>query len=96
MLIAEVVQEALNIAKYYKRTKGRHIETSVPADLPAITGVRDQLVQVFLNLILNAIDATNTGGHIVVRGEIEDEHLVIHVEDDGVGITPDGRVRNAR
>src|SRR5713226_5344978 len=32
--IAEVVQEALNIAKYYKRTKGRQIETSVPTDFP--------------------------------------------------------------
>jgi two-component system NtrC family sensor kinase len=84
--IAEVVQEALNIAKYYKRTKGRQIETHVPADLPAVMGVRDQLVQVFLNLILNAIDATDTGGHITVRADIDDTRLVLHVEDDGVGI----------
>jgi two-component system NtrC family sensor kinase len=84
--IAEVVQEALNIAKYYKRPKGRQIETSVPGDLPAVMGVRDQLVQVFLNLILNAIDATDTGGRILVRAEIEDERLVVHVEDNGVGI----------
>src|SRR4029077_10015495 len=62
--IADVVQEALNIAKYYKRTKGRRIETSVPIDLPSVIGVRDQLVQAFLNLILNAIDATDTSGQI--------------------------------
>ncbi len=68
--VAEVVQEALNIAKYYKRTKGRHIETTVGGDLPAVIGVRDQLVQVFLNLILNAIDATDTGGRILVRAEV--------------------------
>ena len=74
------MQEALNIAKYYKRTKGRRIETSVPGDLPAVMGVRDQLVQVFLNLILNAIDATDTGGQISVRAEVVDERLVIHVE----------------
>ena len=36
------------------------VETSVPTDLPAVMGVRDQLLQVFLNLILNAIDATDT------------------------------------
>jgi signal transduction histidine kinase len=87
--VAEVVQEALNIAKYYKRTKGRQIETSVPADLPAVLGVRDQLVQVFLNLILNAIDATDTGGHINVRAETVEDRLVIHIEDDGVGIAPE-------
>jgi two-component system NtrC family sensor kinase len=85
--IAEVVQEALHIAKYYKRTKGRRIEMSVPGHLPAVMGVRDQLVQVFLNLILNAIDATDTGGRILVRAEVEDDCLIVHVEDDGVGIT---------
>ena len=40
-------------------------------------------------MILNAIDATDTGGHIFVRGEIEDARLVIHVEDDGIGIAPE-------
>jgi two-component system NtrC family sensor kinase len=85
--IAEVVQEALHIAKYYKRTKGRRIEMSVPGHLPAVMGVRDQLVQVFLNLILNAIDATDTGGRILVRAQAEDDCLIVHVEDDGVGIT---------
>ena len=44
---------------------------TVPGDLPAVIGVRDQLVQVFLNLILNAIDATGTGGHIEVRAEAQ-------------------------
>ncbi len=84
--ISEVVQEALNIAKYYKRIKGRQIETQVPPDLPAVLGVRDQLVQVLLNLVLNAIDATDTGGHIIVRAEVVDGRIVIHVEDDGPGI----------
>jgi signal transduction histidine kinase len=84
--IPEVVQEALNIAKYYKRTKGRKIEMAVSAELPAVLGVRDQLVQVFLNLILNAIDATDTGGRIQVRAETEEGQIHIHVEDNGTGI----------
>lgn len=91
--VAEVVQEALNIAKYYKRTKGRHIETTVAGNLPAVIGVRDQLVQVFLNLILNAIDATDTGGRILVRAAVEAEQLLIHVEDNGVGIAPENQGR---
>ena len=84
--ISEVVQEAFSIAKYYKRAKGGQIETSVPADLPAVVGVRDQLVQVVLNLILNAIDATGPGGKILVRAERVDENIVIAVEDNGAGI----------
>lgn len=84
--IAVVVQEALDIAKYYKRTKGRRIETDVPADLPPVLAVRDQLVQVFLNLILNAIDATDAGGRIGVSARREGDGVAIVVDDDGAGI----------
>ncbi len=62
--LTEVLDEALNIAKYYKRTRGRIATPAMPADLPALEGVRDQLVQVFLNLVLNAIDATPRDGQI--------------------------------
>src|SRR5207249_3739763 len=61
--------------------------------LPPVQGVRDQLVQVFLNLILNAIDATNVGGHILVRAETGDGEIVVHVQDDGAGIAPEHRER---
>src|SRR5262249_7278509 len=64
--LRDILEEALNIAKYYQRTKGRCIKLEVAPDLPLLHGVRDQLVQVFLNLVLNAIDATARGGHIVL------------------------------
>jgi two-component system, NtrC family, sensor kinase len=84
--LPEVLEEALNIAKYYKRTKGRIIEREVQPDLPSFTGVRDQLVQVFLNLVLNAIDATDKGGHILLRVQLLDDALQVDVLDDGPGI----------
>src|SRR5262249_21941536 len=62
----DILDEALNIAKYYKRTKGRIIEPRVLPDLPPLCGVRDQLVQALLNLILNAIDATDKGGRVEI------------------------------
>ena len=86
--LADVIDEALNIAKYYKRIKGRIIERDVPADLPSFPGVRDQLVQVFLNLILNAIDATDRGGRITLRARHLHGVLQIDVQDDGAGIAP--------
>jgi two-component system, NtrC family, sensor kinase len=91
--LADVLDEALNIAKYYKRTKGRLIERKVPASLPPLYGVRDQLVQVFLNLILNAVDATARGGHIELRAECSDDAVVITVRDDGTGIGPEHAAR---
>src|SRR5262249_13384374 len=49
----------------------------------------DQLVQVFLNLILNAVDATDRGGHIDLRAERQGDEVVVTVEDDGAGIPPE-------
>jgi two-component system, NtrC family, sensor kinase len=88
VVLPEVIDEALNIAKYYKRVKGRIVERDVPADLPSFPGVRDQLVQVFLNLILNAIDATDKGGRITLRAQYLDGTLQVDVQDDGPGIAP--------
>jgi signal transduction histidine kinase len=91
--LADVLDEALNIAKYYKRTKGRLIERHAPADLPPLYGVRDQLVQVFLNLVLNAVDATSKGGHIELRAERTADGVSVTVRDDGTGIDPQNAAR---
>jgi signal transduction histidine kinase len=87
--LGDILNEALNIAKYSKRTKSRTIEPHVPPDLPPLYGVRDQLVQVFLNLVLNAIDATGKGGRIELRVERQDGDLQVTVRDDGAGIAPE-------
>lgn len=87
--VREILDEALNIAKYYKRTKGRTITSHVANDLPPLKAVRDQLVQAVLNLVLNAIDATDKGGHIELRAEHDGGELVVAVRDDGVGIAPE-------
>lgn len=87
--LSQVVEEALNIAKYYKRTKSRGIENHVLPDLPFVLGVRDQLVQAVLNLVLNAIDATDTGGTIRIEANAHDEDVALTVHDDGCGISAD-------
>jgi signal transduction histidine kinase len=86
--IREIVGEALNIAKYYKGTKTRSITADVPADLPVLSGVRDQLVQVVFNLVLNALDATQNGGLIEVTAARTADGIEVAVRDDGSGIDP--------
>ena len=87
--MAEVVQEALDIAKYYKGGKNRQLRAVVPDHLPKFMGVRDQLVQVVFNLILNSIDATGKGGLIEVTATQHDGKLVVQVRDDGCGLAPE-------
>ena len=73
----------------------RHVAIQViftPAnDLPDVMGNGDQLRQVFLNLILNAIDAMPDGGTLTVRTMAGPTVAVVEVQDSGVGIPDDIR-----
>ncbi len=84
--VEDVVSNALEIAKYYKRKKGKTIVTEFAPELPPVRFVRDQLVQVVLNLVLNALDATEEGGTIAIKTSRTDDWIEIVVADDGHGI----------
>lgn len=91
--LAEILEEALNIAKYYKRTRGRLTFPDLPPDLPPLICVRDQLVQVFLNLILNAIDAVEKDGKIQLSVERIRGGVEVRIQDSGCGIAPEHAAR---
>jgi two-component system NtrC family sensor kinase len=91
--LADVVDEALGIAKYYHRTKQRAITCEVSPDLPSVRAVRDHLTQVVLNLLLNAIDATPKGGRIHLAASAEEGRVHLIVTDDGRGIALADRCR---
>lgn len=91
------INDALNIAKYYKRWKGKKVEANFADNIGAIRSVYDQLVQVVLNLILNALDATDEGASVTVTTKlIEDDsefQIAIHIADEGHGISADSQTK---
>lgn len=89
--VHETVEEALNIAKYYKRRKGKRILTRYAPGLPPLRAVRDQLVQVFLNLILNAMDAVPEGGTIEIITSLKSGWIRIAIRDTGHGIREENK-----
>jgi signal transduction histidine kinase len=91
--VHELIDAALSIAKYYKRTKGKKIVTGYAERLPLLRVVRDQVVQVFLNLILNAMDATVEGGTIEITTALVAGWIEVSVRDDGHGISPENQTR---
>jgi signal transduction histidine kinase len=58
-------------------------------ELPELTGVPQQLRQVFVNLLLNASQAISPGGHIRLSTRSENGRAVVIVADDGPGIAPE-------
>lgn len=81
-----MVTAALNIAKYYKRQKGKRIVTCFAPGLPKLRVARDQVVQVILNLVLNAMDATDEGGTIELCTWLTDGWIHVSIRDTGHGI----------
>jgi len=84
--IHAVIDDSLNIAKYYKRKKGKRIVSRYADGLPRVRIIRDQVVQVILNLILNAMDATEEGGTIEISTALNGGWILVQVADDGHGI----------
>lgn len=69
------------------------IVNAVPPDLPPAFADADQLTEVLLNLLDNALRHTPTGGQITVAGEVAGGMLRVSVSDSGPGIPPAERVR---
>ncbi|MBN1178840.1 MAG: response regulator [Anaerolineae bacterium] len=89
--VNQVLQNALAIAD--KRLQHAHIQvhTRLASDLPTIPGVPDQLAQVFLNIIINAIDAMVDGGDLRLGTLLSDdgEWVLVAFRDSGPGLTPE-------
>jgi two-component system NtrC family sensor kinase len=67
------------------------VNTRWADEIPYVNGVADQLKQVFLNLILNAIEAMPQGGTLDIRGQtIRDggHWVVLSITDSGAGVPP--------
>src|SRR4029077_17679512 len=63
------------------------VSTELDAELPTIEADRVQLQQVFMNLMLNAIEAMqDSGGKLTIRSQVQDERLLFSVIDTGVGL----------
>ena len=83
--IIELLDQTVNLVKYDKRS--RKIEFITQADpIPLLQVNPDQIQQVFLNLVLNAIDAMPEGGRLEVAIRRVDPWVLIRFTDTGGGI----------
>ncbi|MBA3458752.1 MAG: PAS domain-containing protein [Deltaproteobacteria bacterium] len=62
------------------------LSVDVGPSLPTLRADPDQVQQIIINLVLNAIDACSRGGRVWLRARAREGGLVVEIEDDGQGI----------
>jgi len=62
---------------------------SIPEDIPSVLADELGLMQVFVNLIKNAVEAMHDEGTLTVRAESIEDCVYIHISDTGHGISPE-------
>jgi signal transduction histidine kinase len=92
--VSAVVQRALQMHDVQIRGKNIRVESKLEEALPRIWGNTNQLLQTFLHLTENALDALSEvgGGSLLVTAHAEGNEVVVEFSDSGPGMTNPERV----
>jgi PAS domain S-box-containing protein len=85
----QVVEDALFLLRYHDRFKRIQLERRLADDLPLVEANAEQLIQVFLDIMLNAIDAMDGRGTLTVttrRNPGRANEVAVEIGDTGMGI----------
>ena len=90
-------EQTLRLLKYHPTFKDMHVDLDISTETPMLVRAdRDQLVQVLMALMLNAMDAMEQAGTIrlkAFRSPMRGEELIMEVIDSGPGISSTVRQR---
>jgi signal transduction histidine kinase/DNA-binding response OmpR family regulator len=85
--VEDVIERATAATSSLLEHKALRLVKQIAPGLPTVSGDRDRLIQVVINLISNAVKFTDAGS-ITCRVEQRDGALVVSVIDTGMGIAP--------
>ncbi len=83
-----LLEESLQLMRHEVGNRGIQIDIVAPPSLPEIRVDRDQIKQVFFNIVKNAFQAMPDGGRLSITLASGTTHLAITFQDTGVGIDP--------
>jgi signal transduction histidine kinase len=84
-----LLEKALHIFRFHEKAKEIRVESDGQKSPVPVRVVEDQIVQVLLNLLLNAADASSGRGTVTVSVESRGDTVRISVDDRGAGISPE-------
>jgi two-component system, OmpR family, phosphate regulon sensor histidine kinase PhoR len=85
--LAPIVTQVLSEIEVARSDRHVHVESDVPADLPAVMADRERIHQVLFNLVDNAVRFTPAGGRVEVRAARLNGTCEVRVVDTGTGIS---------
>jgi two-component system, NtrC family, sensor kinase len=88
----QVIRDTLSLLEHQFKTAQITVDLDLADDLPPIHGNPGKLQQVFLNLLLNAKEAMQSGGRLHVA-TLANGHVEASVSDSGSGIAPENLKR---
>jgi PAS domain S-box-containing protein len=83
--IAEILDRTINLVKYDKRFKNINLKTDI-GEIPLMKVNPDKIQQVFMNFILNAMDAMPSGGNLNISMKQAGSSVEVIFSDTGSGI----------
>ncbi|MBM7676315.1 ATP-binding protein [Gracilibacillus alcaliphilus] len=90
--LAPVVTGVIDMVRFSVEMKQLKMENRIPSDFPAVYADENRVVQIFYNIIENAIKYTNQGT-ITITASINREAAEIAITDTGIGISPEMQKR---
>lgn len=96
--IATLIQDCVSLTRPYWYNEPRRMGIAIEVkqdieDVPPVMGSATELREVFLNLILNAVQAMPDGGSITFRTHNTEDGVRVDVRDNGVGMSENVRQR---
>jgi signal transduction histidine kinase len=88
-----MLAEMLRFQQNELEDRGISVEAETPHDLPFVMADRNQLKQVFFNIMKNAVEAMQPGGQLRIRSRVDDENVYLLFGDSGSGIKQEDLVR---
>ncbi len=83
--LCECIEEALQLMRLSRSGKQLNIELECPQPL-RLEGDKQRLIQVFVNLLSNACDASQPGDTVAIHGQREGDTITVSLRDQGHGI----------
>jgi len=87
------LRHVVELVGYQLRAAGVEVEMDLDSDPAAVEADHFQMEQLFLNLVLNALDAMRDGGTLYLRTRVRGGKVIAEVRDTGHGILAEVRER---